>query len=86
MIGLGSNERKLTPPDDVCQVSDESALSIYERGPKVSSWSSRSLRLHMTFTSVYIRFCRRPRVQSGFGLMILTVVTVKAGPSFSRHF
>ena len=48
VIGRGSNERKFAPPDDVCQVSDESALSIYERGPKVGSRSSsHSLRLHV---------------------------------------
>ena len=44
VIGRGSNQRKLTLLDDVCQVSDESALSIYERGPKVSAQISRSYK------------------------------------------
>ena len=54
----------IAPPDDVCQVSDESALSIYERGPKVGSRSSHSLVSHMdmTFTSVFVRFGMRLRV------------------------
>ena len=29
------SQHKCVPSDDVCQVSDESALSFYERGPKV---------------------------------------------------
>ena len=49
VIGRGSNERKFAPPDDVCQVSDESALSIYERGPKVGYWPfSQALECMLT--------------------------------------
>ena len=48
VIGCGSSQQKFPLPDDVFQVSDESALSIYERGPKVGSRSSsHSLRLHV---------------------------------------
>lgn len=48
VIGRGRSQQKFAPPDDVCQVSDESALSIYERGPKVGSRSlSRSLRSYV---------------------------------------
>ena len=63
VIGRGSNQQKFALPDDTFQVSDESALSIYERGPKVGSRSSsRNLISHVTFTSVFFRIGLRPRV------------------------
>ena len=49
VIGRGSNQQKFALPDDIFQVGDESALSIYERGPKVVSWpSSQALECMLT--------------------------------------